>query len=114
MEARKSLGDWQFLDFELSSNAQRMLVRTLRNGQVDVGIYDLKRNRLNPVTKDAFDETEAHFLPDNRILYLTDRYIDSLPAPAAPFTSAFIYYIYNSVHVLQFKWYLWRPPPCFN
>ena len=46
MEARKSLGDWQFLDFELSSNAQRMLVRTLRNGQVDVGIYDLKRNRF--------------------------------------------------------------------
>jgi hypothetical protein len=56
-----------------------------------VGIYDLKRNRLNPVTKDAFDETEAHWLPDNRILYLTDRYIDSLPAPAAPFTSAFIW-----------------------
>jgi hypothetical protein len=76
---------------EMSANGTKMLVRVIEKGQVDVGIYDLKRNRLNPVTKDAFDETEAHFLPDNRILYLTDRYIDSLPAPAAPFTSAFIW-----------------------
>jgi hypothetical protein len=90
-EDKKKIANLSYLDMEMSANGTKMLVRVIEKGQVDVGIYDLKRNRLNPVTKDAFDETEAHFLPDNRILYLTDRYIDSLPAPAAPFTSAFIW-----------------------
>ena len=90
-EDKKKIANLSYLDMEMSASGTKMLVRVIEKGQVDVGIYDLKRNRLNPVTKDAFDETEAHFLPDNRILYLTDRYIDSLPAPAAPFTSAFIW-----------------------
>ncbi|MHA8082506.1 hypothetical protein ACST14_03700 [Aquirufa sp. A-Brett2-15D] len=90
-EDKKKIANLSYLDMEMSANGTKMLVRVIEKGQVDVGIYDLKRNRLNPVTKDAFDETEAHFLPDNRILYLTDRYIDSLPAPVAPFTSAFIW-----------------------
>lgn len=90
-EDKKKIANLSYLDMEMSASGTKMLVRVIEKGQVDVGIYDLKRNRLNPVTKDAFDETEAHFLPDNRILYLTDRYIDSLPAPAVPFTSAFIW-----------------------
>lgn len=90
-EDKKKIANLSYLEMEMSASGTKMLVRVIEKGQVDVGIYDLKRNRLNPVTKDAFDETEAHFLPDNRILYLTDRYIDSLPAPAAPFTSAFIW-----------------------
>ena len=90
-DEKKKIANLSYLAMEMSANGTKMLVRVMEKGQVDVGIYDLKRNRLNPVTKDAFDETEAHWLPDNRILYLTDRYIDSLPAPAAPFTSAFIW-----------------------
>jgi hypothetical protein len=90
-EDRKKIANLSYLEMEMAANGTKMLVRVLEKGQVDVGIYDVKRNRLNPVTKDAFDETEAHWLPDNRILYLTDRYIDSLPAPAAPFTSAFVW-----------------------
>ena len=90
-EDKKKIANLSYLDMDMSANGTKMLVRVMEKGQVDVGIYDLKRNRLNPVTKDAFDETEAHWLPDNRILYLTDRYIDSLPAPAAPFTSAFVW-----------------------
>ncbi|MFA9198074.1 MAG: hypothetical protein ACEQSO_01340 [Aquirufa sp.] len=88
---KKKIANLSYLEVKMSSNGAKMLVRVLDKGQVDVGIYDLKRNRLNPVTKDAFDETEAHWLPDNRILYLSDRYVDSLPAPAAPFTSAFVW-----------------------
>ena len=88
---KKKIANLSYLDMKMAANGTKMLVRVMEKGQVDVGIYDLKRNRLNPMTKDAFDETEAHWLPDNRILYLTDRYIDSLPAPAAPFTSAFIW-----------------------
>jgi len=90
-EDKKKIANLSYLSMEMSSNGTKMLVRVLEKGQVDVGIYDLKRNRLSQVTKDAYDETEAHYLPDNRILYLTDRYIDSLPAPAAPFTSAFVW-----------------------
>ena len=79
MEAKKSLGDWQFLDFELSSNAQRMLARTLRNGQVDVGIYDLKRNRFSPITQDIYDESEAHWVGNTGdVFYVSDRYEDTL------------------------------------
>jgi hypothetical protein len=90
-EDKKKVANLSYLAMEMSTNGTKMLVRVLEKGQVDVGIYDLKRNRLNPVTKDVFDETEAHLLPDNRVLYLTDRYIDTLPAPAAPFTSAFVW-----------------------
>ncbi|MFD3407325.1 hypothetical protein SKC37_01535 [Aquirufa sp. HETE-83D] len=90
-EDKKKVANLSYLDMEMSKNGAKMLVRVLEKGQVDVGIYDLKRNRLNPVTKDAFDEKEAHLLPDNRVIYLTDRYIDSLPAPVAPFTSAFVW-----------------------
>jgi hypothetical protein len=90
-EDKKKIANLSYLDMEMSGSGTKMLVRVIEKGQVDVGVYDLKRNRLTPVTKDAYDETEAHFLPDNRILYLTDRYIDSLPTPVAPFTSAFIW-----------------------
>ena len=90
-EDKRRIASLSYLDMEMATSGTKMLVRVIDKGQVDVGIYDLKRNRLNPITKDVYDETEAHFLPDNRILYLTDRYIDSLPAPAAPFTSAFIW-----------------------
>lgn len=90
-EEKKKIANLSYLAMEMSKNGTKMLVRVLEKGQVDVGIYDLKRNRLNSVTKDAFDETEAHLLPDNRVFYLTNRYIDSLPAPAAPFTSAFVW-----------------------
>ena len=90
-EDKKKIANLSYLDMEMFKNGSKMLVRVLEKGQVDVGIYDLKRNRLNPVTKDAFDETEAHVLPDNRVIYLSDRYIDSLPVPAAPFTSAFVW-----------------------
>jgi len=90
-EDKRRIANLSYLDMQMANNGTKMLVRVMDKGQVDVGIYDLKRNRLNPITKDVYDETEAHFLPDNRILYLTDRYIDSLPAPAAPFTSAFIW-----------------------
>jgi len=84
MEAKKSLGDWQFLDFELSSNAQRMLVRTLRNGQVDVGIYDLKRNRYSPITQDIYDESEAHWVGSTGdVYYVSDRYEDTLQSNPA-------------------------------
>ena len=90
-EDKKKIANLSYLDMEMSANGTKMLVRVMEKGQVDVGVYDLKRNRLNPVTSDAFDEMEAHWLPDNRILYLSDRYIDSLPAPSAPFTSAFVW-----------------------
>jgi len=90
-EDKKKVANLSYLDMEMSANGTKMLVRVMEKGQVDVGIYDLKRNRLNPVTKDAFDESEAHWMPDNRILYITDRYIDSLPAPAAPFSSVFVW-----------------------
>ncbi len=90
-DQKKKIANLSYLSMEMNTNGTKMLVRVLEKGQVDVGMYDLKRNRLNLITKDAFDETEAHILPDNRILYVSDRYIDSLPAPAAPFSSAFVY-----------------------
>ena len=90
-EDKKKIANLSYLDMEMNKNGTKMLVRVLEKGQVDVGIYDLKRNRLNPVTKDAFDESEAHLMPDNRVLYLTNRYVDSLPAPAAPFTSVMVW-----------------------
>ena len=80
LENKKNLGDWLFLDFEMSENAQRMLVRTLRNGQVDVGIFDLRRNRLTPITQDVQDESEAHwFGKGGDVLYVSDKYTDTIP-----------------------------------
>ncbi len=79
IDSKKNLGDYLFLDFELAPNNQRMLVRTLRNGQVDVGIYDLRRNRYTPVTQDPNNESEAHWLGKNGdVIYVSDRYVDSL------------------------------------
>lgn len=83
VESKKNLGDWLFLDFEMAGNGQRMLVRTLRNGQVDLGIFDLKRNRLTPITQDAQDESEAHWFGNGGdVLYLSDKYTDSIPVIA--------------------------------
>lgn len=90
-EPKKKIANLSFLDLEMASSGTKALVRVLEKGQVDVGVYDLKRNRLSLITKDAYNETEAHWLPDNRILYLSDRYIDSLPTPPAPITSLFVY-----------------------
>jgi len=81
LESKKNLGDWLFLDFEMAGNAQRMLVRTLRNGQVDVGIFDLKRNRFTPITQDAQDESEAHWFGNGGdVIYVSDKYTDTIPA----------------------------------
>jgi len=90
-EPKKKIANLSFLDMEMAANGTKALVRVLEKGQVDIGIYDLKRNRLNLITKDAFNETEAHWLSDNRVLYLSDRYIDSLPTPTKPITSLFVW-----------------------
>jgi hypothetical protein len=46
---------------------------------VDVGIYDLKRNRFSPITQDAYDETEAHWVgTTGDVYYVSDRYDDTL------------------------------------
>jgi hypothetical protein len=75
--SKKNLGDVRFLDFELN-NSQNLLVRTLKQGQVDVGIYDLRRNRLTPITQDQNQESEAHWWGSNGdVVYLTDRITDS-------------------------------------
>ena len=61
-----------------------MLVRTLRNGQVDVVIYDLKRNRYSPITQDIYDESEAHWVGSTGdVYYVSDRYEDTLQSNLA-------------------------------
>ncbi len=76
--SKRNLGDIRFLDFELNSNAQRMLVRSFKLGQVDVGIYDLRRNRLTSITQDTNQESEAHWWGnEGDLVYLTDRISDS-------------------------------------
>ena len=79
VDTRKKLGDLNILDFELSSNNQRLLLRSLRNGQVDLGIYDLRRARYSAVTQDPEDETEAHWIPASDGVYYVSKAIkDSL------------------------------------
>lgn len=76
--SKRNLGEIRILDFELNANAQRMLVRSLKQGQVDVGIYDIRRNRLTAITQDANQESEAHWWgKDGDVLYVTDRISDS-------------------------------------
>lgn len=90
-EPKLKIANLSYLDMKVSSNGTKALVRVLEKGQVDIGIYDLKRNKLNLLTKDAYNETEAHWMPDNRVIYITDRYIDSLPSPPAPISSLFVW-----------------------
>jgi hypothetical protein len=90
-EPKLKIANLSYLDMKVSSNGTKALVRVLEKGQVDVGIYDLKRNKLNLLTKDAYNETEAHWMPDNRVIYITDRYIDSLPSPPSPISSLFVW-----------------------
>jgi len=90
-EPKLKIANLSYLDMKVSSNGTKALVRVLEKGQVDLGIYDLKRNKLNLLTKDAYNETEAHWMPDNRVIYITDRYIDSLPSPPAPISSLFVW-----------------------
>jgi hypothetical protein len=90
-EPKLKIANLSYLDMKVSSNGTKALVRVLEKGQVDLGIYDLKRNKLNLLTKDAYNETEAHWMPDNRVIYITDRYIDSLPSPSAPISSLFVW-----------------------
>ncbi len=90
-EPKLKIANLSYLDMKVSSNGTKALVRVLEKGQVDLGIYDLKRNKLNLLTKDAYNETEAHWMPDNRVIYVTDRYIDSLPSPPSPISSLFVW-----------------------
>ncbi len=77
LTTKKNLGDLRFLDFELN-NSQTMLVRSLKQGQVDVGMYDLRRNRLTPITQDLNQESEAHWWGNQGdVVYMTDRILDS-------------------------------------
>jgi hypothetical protein len=90
-EPKLKIANLSYLDMKVSSNGTKALVRVLEKGQVNIGIYDLKRNKLSLLTKDAYNETEAHWMPDNRVIYISDRYIDSLPSPPAPISSLFIW-----------------------
>jgi len=90
-DPKKKIANLSYLDMEMASNGAKALVRVLEKGQVDVGIYDFKRNKLSLITNDAYNETEAHWLPDSRVMYVTDRYIDSLPTPSTPVNSLFVW-----------------------
>lgn len=91
-EEKRKLANLSYLGMSASPNGTKLLVRVLEKGQVDVGIFDLKRNRLNLITKDTYDESEALWLANNQVLYVSDRYIDSLPAPRSVVSSVFIYH----------------------
>ena len=76
--SKTDLKDWNFTDFEMHESGQRMLVRTLRNGQVDLGIFDFRRNKFTSITQNPSDEQEAHwFNKEGDVIYLTDQYVDS-------------------------------------
>lgn len=79
IESKKKLGDLNVLSFEMAPNNQRLLLRSLRSGQVDVGIFDLRRSRYSAVTQDVFDESEAHWMPNSDgVYYVTKEIKDSL------------------------------------
>ncbi len=75
---KRELKDLNCLDFEIAPSNQKLLLKVLRNGQVDIGTYDLRRNRFMPITQDAFEEPEAHWASNgNNVLYVSEQIVDS-------------------------------------
>jgi hypothetical protein len=76
--AKRELKDLNCLQFEMAPSNQKLLLKVLRNGQVDLGTYDLRRNRFTPITQDRFEEPEAHWTANgNSILYVSEQIADS-------------------------------------
>jgi len=75
---RREIKDLNCLSAEISPNNQKLLLKVLRNGQVDVGTYDLRRNRFSPITQDKSDESEAHWSTNgNDVLYVSTAIVDT-------------------------------------
>ncbi len=75
---KKELKDLNCLQFEVANSNQKLLFKVLRNGQVDLGIYDLRRNRFSPITQDKAEEPEAHWFENgNDVVYVSEQISDS-------------------------------------
>lgn len=72
---RKELKDLNCLSFEMHPAAQKGLFKVLRNGQVDLGIYDLRRNRFSPITQDKFSESSFKWAENGSDVYFVSENI---------------------------------------
>lgn len=76
--AKREIKSLNCLGFEIAPSNQKLLLKVLRNGQVDLGIYDLRRNRFSPITQDKANESEAHWHANgNDVLFVSDQLNDS-------------------------------------
>lgn len=75
---RKELKDLNCLGFEMHPGAQKSLLKVLRNGQVDLGIYDLRRGRFSPITQDKFNESSFKWADNgNEVYYVSENITDT-------------------------------------
>lgn len=67
-------------DISFSSDGGSMLLSAERNGQTDLYIYTIRRNNLQRMTSDYFDDIEAQFFPNSntRFIFASNRTTDTL------------------------------------
>ena len=74
----RELKDINALQFEMHPTAQKMLLKVLRNGQVDLGTYDLRRGRFSAITQDKFNESAFRWSGNgNDVYFVSNQIADS-------------------------------------
>lgn len=76
--SKREIKDLNCLSFQVAPSNQKLLVKVLRNGQVDIGTYDLRRNRYTSITQDKADEPEAKWTGNgDEILFVSEQISDT-------------------------------------
>lgn len=75
---KRELKDLNVLSIEASASQPKLLMKVLRNGQVELGIFDLRRNRFNAIASETSNKTIGHWEKEGKnILFVGSTIIDT-------------------------------------
>lgn len=69
----------KIVNFDISPNGQNIVLTGIKDGKVDVYIFNNVSNTLTPITNDFWDESDPHWMPDGEsIIFTSNRTNDTL------------------------------------
>ncbi|MBP6386648.1 MAG: hypothetical protein KA313_06490 [Pseudarcicella sp.] len=78
-EARKMSITGNILSFDINEKTNELVASVEKNGQIDIFIYNIKKETFQQITNDAFDDLEPTFSKkSNDFLFISNRNNDSL------------------------------------
>lgn len=86
----------KILDFSYSDDGSKMVFSAVKNSLTDIYVFDIASSTSNQITKDFADDFHPRFINNsNKIIFTSNRLIDTISTKDTSFSQQFDLYIYD-------------------